>query len=58
MIANNFGLTGEIEKYDTDFDCYRSYINRFYNDYNTKFLPNTQFESLKFRTKKLKFLTF
>ena len=34
----------------------KSYVNRLYNDYNTKFLPNTQFKSLKFRTKKLKFL--
>lgn len=35
----------------------KSHINKFHNDYNTKFLPNTQFKPLKFRTKKLKFLT-
>ena len=35
----------------------KNYVNRFYNDYNAEFLPNTQFKSLIFRTKKLKFLT-
>ena len=32
------------------------YTLRFYNDYNTKFLPNTQFKSLSFYTKELKFI--
>ena len=34
----------------------KNYTKRFYNDYNVKFLPQTQFESLDFQKKELNFL--
>ena len=34
----------------------KKFTNRFYNDYNIKFLPQTQFKKIKFERKKLEFL--
>ena len=35
----------------------KNYVNQFLNDYNVKFLPNTQFTKLDLRKHKLDFLT-